>query len=333
MLKKIVFFVMLCFLCISLANCAEVRVNAEISKESTIFEYKILFGINESYSTFSFEKPRDAKIISVLEGNTSVRYSSAGDYFIFRPENTNGKNFTIIFISVLKSQEIIESNIFSTYLNFNFPVEKLIYVTSMKEDFGYIIDTFPRNYEVLKSKDIMWTVNNLQNDTLFLIKFGKKVPNQNIFLSFFNSYWHLFLFILVLGIFIFSALIFKRKGYIDKLNIDKIKLKKFITKDKITVKQNVVDEEKFEELTAKYLTDNEKEVVDIVKNNPGISQYDILNHLPSITKSNLSKIISKLHVKKILNRIRVGKVNKIYLGDRIEKNNTGNNEEEENKHV
>jgi uncharacterized membrane protein len=72
-----------------------------------------------------------------------------------------------------------------------------------------------------------------------------------------------------------------------------------------------------DEIVEKYLTDNEKEVVEIVRKKEGISQYDILNELPSISKSNLSKIISKLHSRKFLQRIRVGKVNKIHLGEKF----------------
>jgi len=79
-----------------------------------------------------------------------------------------------------------------------------------------------------------------------------------------------------------------------------------------------INEEEFREVLAKFLTDNEKLVVGCVKENYGISQYDILNFIPSLTKSNLSKIISKLDNKYILKRIRVGKVNKIYLGSRFD---------------
>jgi hypothetical protein len=82
--------------------------------------------------------------------------------------------------------------------------------------------------------------------------------------------------------------------------------------------ESKIDEGEFREVMARFLTDNEKLVVSCIRENEGISQYDILNFLPKLTKSNLSKIISKLDNKKILKRIRVGKVNKIYLGSRFE---------------
>ena len=79
-----------------------------------------------------------------------------------------------------------------------------------------------------------------------------------------------------------------------------------------------INEEEYKEVMDRFLTDNEKLVVSCIRDNEGISQYDILNFLPKLTKSNLSKIISKLDNKKILKRIRVGKVNKIYLGNRFD---------------
>ena len=102
----------------------------------------------------------------------------------------------------------------------------------------------------------------------------------------------------------------------DKISSEDIE---FLTEvghsDKIESK---INEEEYREVMARFLTDNEKLVVSCIRENEGISQYDILNFLPKLTKSNLSKIISKLDNKKILKRIRVGKVNKIYLGSRFE---------------
>lgn len=318
MLKKIAFLMMLSFFCIFTVYSADVEIKTQIYKDSTIFEYFIHFDKGENYKSFSFEKPKDAKMIYALESNSNVEYSSAGDYFIIKSDETAEKNFTIKFVSILKSQEISEGNIFSTYANFNFPVKTLVFTVSVKDNFGSFAEIVPRNYETDKSGNLIWSIKDVTNDTFFLIKFGEEPTKSFLFFSIFEKYWHIGLFILVLIIFIGAAIVFKKKGYVEKINVEKLKVNPFKKKEKL-VKQEIVDEEKFEELTSKYLTDNEKEVVDVVKNNQGISQYDILNHLPNITKSNLSKIISKLHSKKILSRIKVGKVNKIYLGERIEK--------------
>ncbi len=318
MLKKILFFIVFILLCVFSVNSAEVKINANIYSESTIFDYYINFDENESYKSFSFEKPRDAKLIYALESGTNIGYSQSGDYFIFKPEEVNGKNFLIRFVSVSKSEQILNEHLFSVYTNFNFPVENLTFTISLKEDLGEFSEIVPRNYEITKSGNLVWKVSEVTTDTFFLIKFTDTPTDKNIIYSFIEKYWHIGLFLLVLFIFIGTAIVFKKRGYIEKINVEKLKINPFKKKEK-QVKQEIVDEEKFEELTSKYLTDNEKEVVEVVKNNQGISQYDILNHLPSITKSNLSKIISKLHSRKILSRIKVGKVNKIYLGDKIEK--------------
>ena len=99
----------------------------------------------------------------------------------------------------------------------------------------------------------------------------------------------------------------------QKVNLSSKKLN-----DESSLKLNSKSKLSFEEYINKYLTENEKNVVNVVKENNGLSQYDILNYRRELTKSNLSKIISKLHVKKVLHRIKVGKVNKIYLGEVLE---------------
>ena len=328
MLKKILFFIVFTLLCIFSVNSAEVKINTNIYSESTIFDYYINFDENESYKSFSFEKPRDAKLIYALESGSNIGYSQSGDYFIFKPEDVNGKNFLIRFVSVSKSEQILNEHLFSVYTNFNFPVDNLTFTISLKEDLGEFSEIVPRNYEITKSGNVVWKVSDVTTDTFFLIKFTDTPTTKNSFYSIIEKYWHIGLLLLVLFIFIGTAIVFKKRGYIEKINVEKLKINPFKKKEK-QVKQEIVDEEKFEELTSKYLTDNEKEVVEVVKNNQGISQYDILNHLPTITKSNLSKIISKLHARKILSRIKVGKINKIYLGDKIEKGKIEENTSDE----
>lgn len=73
--------------------------------------------------------------------------------------------------------------------------------------------------------------------------------------------------------------------------------------------------EKIEEYIVKYLTLNEQDVIRVIQKNEGIRQQEILDILPIMTKSTLSKIITKLEGKKILERVRVGKINKLYLGE------------------
>ena len=74
----------------------------------------------------------------------------------------------------------------------------------------------------------------------------------------------------------------------------------------------------FNQVIEKHLTEKEQSIVKIVKENQGILQNEILNFLPQLTKSNLSKIISKLHSLKYISRIKVGKVNKIYLSEKLD---------------
>ena len=170
-------------------------------------------------------------------------------------------------------------------------------------------------------------------DTLFLLDFGgATIPNNYISNLMFWIIGILVIIILITLIYVF-ILRKKHKKTVEsakkeiaktkRKNNAKSKAKEIKTKE---VSKEVIQQENpketivsnYDEQINKFLTENEKEVVGIIKENQGISQYDILNHLPHLTKSNLSKIISKLNSRKFLNRIRVGKVNKIHLGERLD---------------
>lgn len=79
------------------------------------------------------------------------------------------------------------------------------------------------------------------------------------------------------------------------------------------------NKEKFEQYIQKYFTENEQDVIRVIKKQEGIMQQEILDNLPIFTKSTLSKIITKLEGKKIIERVRVGKVNKLFLGTELKK--------------
>lgn len=316
MLKHIL-MLFLFIMTISFTFGAQIDIKANVYTEYTLFTYQFVFNDDENYKSFSFEKPSDAKLDYSIDdlGNT-VKTNFAGDYFIVQPlEDTKSRVYEVRFISKLTSENIISKNSFSQYTNFNFPVEKLVFTFKLENDFGDIEEYFPRSYEEISSNEFRWTINKVETDTLFLVNFqGNPMPIKS------NSgnlmYWlgWIILITILLSLIAVYILLIKNK--------DSSKSKNINTPSTIihnTINSNEVDNNKYEEITSKYLTENEKEIVEVIKDNQGISQYDILNYLPNITKSNLSKIISKLNSKRILSRIRVGKVNKIYLGEKLEK--------------
>ena len=301
---------------------ATVDINSEVYESSSIFTYNFNFDEEDAYRTFSFEKPRDAKIDFVVDGDgNKVKYSVAGDYFIIQPSEIQNSQFRIQFSSQSVSKEIKSKGKYSVYVNFNFPVEQLTYEVEIVDDFTEIVGFFPRGYQVSDTGSFLWRINNVESDTLFLIEFENTgLTSQDL--------WGINIMIIagmVIIILIALAMIFtffvlpKRRRVITKATEEKIiekSVKAVQEANKTTVEAS--KKETYDEIVEKYLTDNEKEIVEIVRENPGITQYDILNYAPKLTKSNLSKIITKLNGKKILNRIRVGKINKIYLGERLE---------------
>jgi len=348
-MSKFFFVVFTLLLSIFTINAANVEILAEIQPDKTIFIYQFYFSEEDNYNSFSFEKPKDSKILSAIDSfNKSLKYSVAGDYFIFRElENTDNNNYTIKFVSNQISEDIISKGSFSNYVNFNFPVDNLTYSIILDENLGEVEEFFPRNYEITNKGNIFWYIEEVKSDTLFLLNFDKKETTNNYILELLYSLsWILILTLLIIAFLIIFALVRLRKplNKKDKENKDNKKERErvdiseveeedddnkkekseSVNDEKVLDKTNEnleLDEAKYKEVVNKYLTDNEKDVVKIVKENSGISQYDILNFIPTMTKSNLSKIIAKLNSRKILSRIKVGKVNKIYLGEKLEKDN------------
>ncbi len=304
---------------------ATVDVNVNVKEDVSLFVYSLKFDENESYSSFSFEKPRDASIIAAKNSDgESLSYKVAGDYFIFTPEDTNGQNFEVVLKSKFLSEEVLSKNSFSTYVNFNFPVETLVFNLFFDGNFNEVQDRFPRDYEVSDTGEIIWTLENVEEDTFFLVNFEANSPND--FLQTNLVYLMIGLFVVILVLIIVSSFVFFkfRKTLVNGEVVKKEQ------KEEKEESEEEITEEKFEEFTAKYLTENEKEVVDVVKENEGISQYDILNYLPQLTKSNLSKIISKLNAKRILDRVKVGKINKIYLGEKLKNEEKSEKKDKDN---
>ena len=66
----------------------------------------------------------------------------------------------------------------------------------------------------------------------------------------------------------------------------------------------------------KLLNEKEREIVKLIIESPGITQYKIMEH-HKITKSNLSKIIKKLSFNGIIEKRDIGRINKLYPGEKL----------------
>lgn len=115
--------------------------------------------------------------------------------------------------------------------------------------------------------------------------------------------------------------------------IENTPIKKELDNTSIKYKNEEISQmsNEIEEYIQKYLTENEQDVIRIIKKHEGIIQQEILDILPIITKSTLSKIITKLEGRRILERVRVGKINKLYLGEKLLDLNKTEDTSNENK--
>lgn len=348
--------ILLCFVFFFLASvfAVNVTIDAQVFKDRTQFTYHFFLEKNESYSFLSITKPKDARLISAYLGKTPLTTKVADNYYLVSLDNAVlTQDLIIRFESNDISQQLLSKQTFSNYVGFNVPVSKLDFTYTPREEFGTIQDVFPREY-IVKGTALTWERTLVEKEEVFMVKYDETTFNTTLNNQTSQSNYNL-IFIIAGVSLVFIVLIFilfyfftwrkflvlfgKKEKETKKeqdhnqehhVSIHHVKELEPVIEVKVTTPSISVDnspstidvkkDEKHphDEIVQKYLTENEQDVVDLVRKKEGISQYDILNEIPTMSKSNLSKIISKLHARRFLQRIRVGKINKIHLGDKFQ---------------
>jgi uncharacterized membrane protein len=323
MLKKFFYIIFAILISINFSYSSQIDVNTYVYEDYTIFNYVIKLDDNFSQTKFNLKKPTDGKISYLVDKNGPVEYRVSGDKLIFEPKDIDENVFLVKITSEETSKEIFYTDSFRTYMGFNTKINTLNYNLIFKENFGELIDVFPENYTLENEEKYSWTLKDLTKESLFVVNFNKleeEKDNTLLYIALGLSIFLIIFIVLFTIIYIRYRKEEKRKDR-QKVRVKEEKKKEGDIKEVETQSDEIVEpEDTLEDFIEKHLTENEKEVVLLIRDHEGISQYDILNHLPKLTKSNLSKIISKLHSRKILKRIKVGKVNKIHLGEKFEKN-------------
>ena len=343
------FLIVSTLLGMSFVSAVNVTVTSEVANGTVYFTYFFEGGEDGDLSSFSLEKPKTSKFIEAYStsGETLIP-SVAGDFYIIESEeSTKNENITVRFQSPSLYTSLENTNTFSTYVTFNFEPSNLKFIYKPgKYSSREITETFPRDYILLDNANIEWTIDSFVKEQLFLVSYKNEESSSNISEN-------VFLILLIIPILFFVILLLflkfssnkEEKEGSDNKNTKNQEREESKEGEKTTEKnkeekkedkkpskeespqdkneENPQNKEEdfesfFEDFIEKYLTENEQEVVRVVKEHQGIAQNDILDYTPSLRKSNLSKIVAKLNAKKILNRIRVGKVNKIYLGERLD---------------
>ena len=287
----------------------DTKVQIEISKDTTKYDY--IFTNDTIKSEIALEVPINQKSLIVKnQYDTNLNYEIDGKFLVIFPSLTT-KEILVSFSTdngFLNEEADYFSNFFNVKTNVNNLEYILIYDKILEiENTIKTFEIFPRNLNIDENK-IIWQLENVNFETLFFVDYkanSLEVYNktQDLILSRTIKYFILFLFFPIVIFFgIVFYILFKK---------DKVRP---VKKSNLNKKDEHLN---YSEMKEKYLTENEKEVVEVIKKNIGISQLDILNFLPYLTKSNLSKIITKLDSKKFLHRVKVGKVTKIYLGEAL----------------
>ena len=302
---------------------ANVNLDIELNKYNSNYKYNIDFK-EQNVSYFSFEISEGSKITKIRSENENyLNYNFKGD----EVEIINSQNSKKIEIEIEREYGYLTEGKFANYLDFSFIIENLTIKVNFEKDFVYDlnkIQLYPRENKILQNS-IEWNIENLERETLLFIDIREILEDIEKLKEdekLFEPITYL-LFLISVPIILFVILI----SYIllkKEINKSQVDLQKTITKrkkesiEKKKIKEKIKeDSENFSNTINKFLTENEKDIVNLIREHEGITQLDILSFLPNLTKSNLSKIITKLHKNKFLLRVRVGKENRIHLGEKL----------------
>ena len=297
-MRKLIALIILILLPLS-AFSLKANIHIEVNEDKTYFRYNLS---QVKGDELSIEKPKDSVLLSYKDQNNSkLSHSIHENFFTFHTKGSNNTNYLISFTSKSSSEHVLMKSLFSTYVNFKQPVDTLNVVMEFGRGLSKPHLIFPRDHGKADKRKVTWNLTDIESEQLFVVE---SEPSPQ-----FLSTENIFFIILSIPVFFFVILtIYAGSKPIHSTN-KKHQKSPQSTKEKQKNPLNIFAD--------KFLTDNEKKVVEAVLKKEGIQQIEILDSVRELSNSSLSKIIAKLHSKDILQRVRVGKINKIYLGGKV----------------
>ncbi len=117
-----------------------------------------------------------------------------------------------------------------------------------------------------------------------------------------------------------SELINKHKEEINSINKELLKYRSEIRKKEEEINKLRKELNSYEstkgEILRNILTDDEKMIINLIKNKENITQKDIVD-ITGLNKPKVSRIISDLENRKIIKKVKVGRINKVIISDEL----------------
>ncbi len=334
MMKKsvfVLFYTIFVLLIISSIVSAqkELRISATIEGSATYLNY--VFKLNPGIERFSFEIPKGSSIIYVNDNYGDVEYEMV---------NEGTKTDSEIKINFKKGLEISEERIVLIKLKTKELVSRKTryyeFVYDLKTDKNFtftlnlpettIKNTIEFSPEGIVTEDsgsyaIEWKIvteadGDKNISKIFLVRYSTQE----------QSLWFgIILSAIIIAILIVMIIFRIKRKREEKMGAKEAELEKR-KDDNETGKEMILDEEKIANAqkqklldSLKLLNEKEKAVIEyILKNegNEGCLQSNLQKEI-GYTKSNLTKIIKKLEFRGVVKRKKIGKINRLYLGEKM----------------
>ena len=280
-------------------------ISIDIEGTNSYINYAI--NLDSNTEQFILNIPRDSAIIYVKDNFGDINYENKNNILRMNLEKIDTKRLILIKLKTknLIAQkedynEIIFENKEESELIINLPENAII--NSIETNKGGLI----KNSE--GTLFVEW--NNLKKEDIIILRY--KIQDYNYLYGIYGA-------ILLVIILLIILLVIRNK---KKMNEKEMNEKE---NNQSELKTTTVQTNMALNIDAiNLLNEKEKSVVEYVIKNEGCLQSNLQKEV-GYNKSNLTKIIKKLEFRAILKRKKIGKINRLYLGVKINKENNNNN--------
>ncbi len=279
------------------ADVVSYKIISDIVNNQVEEEHVILFfnDKNTSVSKFSILFPKNIKIVYVKDEYSSLEYSLESNGFakmlINLPLPIKPGERRLIFIKISTDERIKKMDGYYEYT-------LVVVLERNVSEFEHILKLpkgaklfSPKNFTVLVPNGsisriddrviINWKAKiTAHKPKVFLVRFRKNELNLNIIIT-----------LALLSLVSATSYKFATKIWRRYKNIKLLK-------------------------SLEILNERERKVLEEIARNEGIYQYELMEKL-GYTKSSLSKILTRLESRGLVKRIKEGKVNRLYLGNKL----------------
>ncbi len=302
------------------------RISIDIEDKNTYVDYS--FKLEPETNQFNLEVPKGSRIIYLRDDFGDIEYELENDTirmnFIanidesddindinYNKDNEENKNNEERLVLLkLKTNNLVAKKEGFYEIVFEAKIDAKITINLPDKVIINSIETNPKT-EIKTYDEFSYAEFDAENGDILIARYRTHM-------DFYSSYLIYVILIFIILIAFYFLINKKRKSKV-KQNVEMENKKasydsSIIDSNNVTTSDKINKEQILKSLNI--LNEKEKKIIEYVLNNEGCLQSDLQKET-GYSKSNLTKIIHKLEFRALLKKKNIGKINRLYLGEKV----------------